>query len=256
MLMWKEEITNLCEKFDGVASAAICGLESGEELIIRPDFVMPSASMIKLPILLCMYDSAAQGILNVSDTVKLTREDLTGGSGILAMLQPGREYTLYEYAMLMITLSDNTATNLLIKELGTDAINRYIRSLGLTDTVLARKMMDFDARRRGADNFTSVRDMKKLLEYIYRNEDAMTEVLDILKRQLCNDLIPHLIPEDTVIAHKTGGLPDVMHDAGILYGKEPVLFCVFLKGYQDEAAAKRLHNRIGELIYQEFKARA
>ena len=146
--MWKEEITNLCEKFDGVASAAICGLESGEELIIRPDFVMPSASMIKLPILLCMYDCAAQGILNVSDTVKLTREDLTGGSGILAMLQPGREYTLYEYAMLMITLSDNTATNLLIKELGTDAINRYIRSLGLTDTVLARKIMDFDARRR------------------------------------------------------------------------------------------------------------
>ena len=98
--------------------------------------------------------------------------------------------------------------------------------------------------------------MKKLLESIYRNEDSMTEVLDILKRQLCNDLIPHLIPEDTVIAHKTGGLPDVMHDAGILYGKEPVLFCVFLKGYQDEAAAKRLHNRIGELIYQEFKARA
>ena len=250
--MWKEKITKLCEKFDGVASVAICGLESGEELILRPDFVMPSASTIKLPILLCLYDSIAQGILSAADTVELTGEDLTGVSGILSMLQPGREYTLYEYALLMIVLSDNTAANVLIKELGTDAINRYIRTLGLTDTVLARKMMDFEARKRGVDNFTSVRDMKKLLEYIYRNEDTMTEVLDILKRQMCRDLVPHLMPEGTVLAHKTGGLPDVMHDAGILYGKEPVLFCVFLKGYRDPAEAKRLHNTIGELIYQEF----
>lgn len=250
--MWKEDITSLCEDFDGVASIAVCGLESGAELVLRPDFVMPSASIIKLPILLCLNESVGQGILKWEDAVRLCEDDIVEGSGILRELTPGKEYTLYEYALLMTALSDNTATNVLIKELGTSLINRYINTLGLTDTVLARRMMDFEARGRGADNFTSVRDMRKLLEYIYRNQETMETVLAILKKQMLNRLVPHLLPDDTIAAHKTGGLEDVMHDAGILYLKEPVLFCVFLKGFTAASDATLLHNRIGKIIYDEF----
>lgn len=252
--MWKEEITDLCEQFDGVASIVVLGLNSGEELALRPDFIMPSASIIKLPVLLCLHDSVEQGILKWDDTAELCEEDIVEGSGILKELNTGKEYTLYEYALLMTVLSDNTAANVLIKELGTAAVNRFIRALGLTDTVLARRMMDFEARGRGADNFTSARDMKKLLEYISRNEEMMETVISILKKQMLNRLIPHLMPEGTVAAHKTGGLKDVMHDVGIVYLKEPVLFCVFLKGYSNSADAAVLHNKIGKIIYDEFSA--
>ena len=146
----------------------------------------------------------------------------------------GSAFTVEELFRPMITKSDNNAANALIDLLGFDASNIYFKEMGLKNTNIARKMLDFEKRKEGEENYTTAQDMAYLLEELYRknilNKDVSEKCLTLLTQQEINDRIPRKLPKGTLVAHKTGLEKYVCHDAGIVYtNKGDFLICILTK---------------------------
>jgi beta-lactamase class A len=158
----------------------------------------------------------------------------------------------------MITDSDNTAANMLIDLLGFDYLGLTFRELGLEQTNLSRKMMDFRSRAKGVENFTTPREMADILEMIYHRTCVGPQVsekcLAVLKEQKVNDRIPRYLPRKLSVAHKTGLEHKVCHDAGIVFTeKGDVLICVLTEGNTGAYIAKRMIARIASRVYKFYK---
>ena len=190
------------------------------ETFIYNSHPMRSASMIKVFILATVMDKANRGEIDINETLTLRGSDKVGGAGILAGYSSGTQLTLREVMELMITHSDNTATNMVIDRVGMDAINNYIKSQGYNDTILRRKMMDYDAIYAGRENFSSVRDLGTFFNRLYNyecvNEQYDKIMLDFLVKQTDTDCFPAALPGKQ-IAHKTGALDGLYDDGGIIY---------------------------------------
>ena len=173
-----------------------------------------------------------------------------------------RKASLRELAVWMIVLSDNTSTNALIDALGFRAVNEYAASLGLRKTALRRKMLDFASREAGIDNVTSASDMFLLFKHLFREGARdFSEAIEILRRQRSHDKLTRYIWEDVSIAHKTGGLDYLSHDAGVFsfkakdYKEENIIDVfagVFLWNTKDSKGDDRLIGRIGRLIFEYY----
>lgn len=198
----------------------IKNLTTGEFLSFGENEVVSSASLIKIPIMGEVLRQVNDGSLSLEQRIVVNESDKVPFS-IITELSTGNSYSLIDLITLMIIQSDNTATNILIDLAGMNNISKFIENNGLSSTVLMRRMMDFNARFEGRDNYTTAMDMAKILEKIYNNELVNNEysilMMDILKKQLDNSMIRLFIPEETVIAHKTGGLDGIEHDAGIVF---------------------------------------
>ena len=201
-------------------SIFIKDLKSNETCNINQTQVVPSASIIKLFIMAKAFQLACIGKLNLNDRISISKNDRVPYS-ILYVLDETNTYTIRDLIILMIIQSDNTATNQLIHMLGMENINEFTRELGFKSTILRRKMMDFDARILGMDNYTTANDVARLLELLNSGEliskiysDMM---LDIMKMQLDNSMMNNYLPQELVVAHKTGDLPKIKHDVGIVY---------------------------------------
>ena len=181
---------------------------------------MRSASLIKLFIMVEAFDRIRTGQLDPDSRIAFTENERVGGAGLLQASPAGTSRTVLELIELMITESDNIATNLLIDRLGMDKINVRIRSLDCQDSILRRKMMDFAAASAGQENLTSVRDVATLLAALHHGRcvDSLSDrhMCDILERQTDRCKIPLLLPSGVVCKHKTGELPGAEHDAGIV----------------------------------------
>lgn len=201
----------------------IKNLSTGESLCYGENEVVSSASLIKIPIMGEVLRQVMEGSLSLDQRIIVNEKDKVPFS-ILNELTAGNSYSLKDVITLMIIQSDNTATNILIDLAGMNNINKFIKNIGLNNTVLMRKMMDFNARKDGRDNYTTAMDMTNILERIYNkelvNKDFSILMLDILKRQLDNSMIRLFIPEETIIAHKTGGLDGIEHDTGIVLNEK------------------------------------
>ncbi|PIE55538.1 MAG: class A beta-lactamase [Dethiosulfovibrio peptidovorans] len=219
--------------------------------------LFPAASVIKLPILWELFSRVEKKDFSLQDEVELLEEDKVEGFGILKEMHAGLRLSLKDIATLMIVLSDNVATNMLIDLLGMDNINDTIESLGLKQTSLQRKMMDSEAKDRGADNFTSPEDVALLLRHYLENAELSSfsrdVMLDILLRQQCNNKLPFRMPPGAPFAHKTGDLPGTEHDVGILlFPEKTLLVVVMTKDLRDNQKGIIFHNEIGELLYTTF----
>lgn len=181
---------------------------------------MRSASMIKVFLLADAMEKVRDGQLSLDTGITLHSSDKVGGAGVLCGYASGTVLSLDTILRLMITESDNTATNLVIDLLGMDDINAYIQRNGYHDTTLARKMMDFAAVNAGRDNYTSVTDLGNIFQRIYNHECVGYEqdeiMLSYLKGQTDTECFPAALP-GTVIAHKTGELGGLYDDGGIIY---------------------------------------
>lgn len=213
-----------------------------------------AASMIKVHILAAVMRACAEGRIGFDSRIMLTCRDVTGGSGKIKCMRLPAEFTLAQLLKLMITQSDNTASNKVISLLGFDYINETCRQLGANDTVLCRPMMDFSRRRQGVDNYTTVNDVALVLEKIYNGAlygaEASRFALSLLKEQAVNDRIPKLLPANTVVAHKTGLERNVVHDAGIVFSpRGDYIICVFTKGVRDYRKGKNFIAQISRLVY-------
>lgn len=230
-------------------------LSSGRQFTLNPDQAFPAASMIKLPIMYEVMRQASQGRLALEERLEVTAAVRVGGAGILQELQPGLALTVQELVTLMIVISDNMATNLLLDRIGLAAVNRTTEQLGLSNTVLRRRMMDFAAARAGQENYTSAADIAKLLEIIYQPTTLPPEygelMMNILKRQQVRDKLPFYLSEDIPIAHKTGTLDGVEHDAGILFTDGgPYLISVMTAGLPANYQGLQLVAQIGRAIFE------
>ena len=222
----------------------------------RADERVPSASVIKLPILLEAMEQANVGTLNLDAIHVLTNAEKTGGSGLLQTYPEQSRISYRELLRLMMVRSDNTATNIFISKLGgCDAINRRMRTTGLTQSQLNRVMMDTLATKQGRENYVTAREMNALLEKIYRHQVAIPalceEMIAILKQNEDRVTIPRLLPEGTVVAHKTGTLAYVRGDAGIVYAKDQFLLSVFVEGVPT-LEAERIIGDLALICYTYF----
>lgn len=241
----------------GICAVMVRNFQTGEAFAHNENVVFPAASLIKLFILLEFFKRIETDELSAEDRVLIKEDHIVPGFGILKEFRPGLCVSYFDLATLMIILSDNVATNILIDKLGMERINARIASLGYSATSLQRKMMDAEAKKRGFDNFTSPADVFTLLHDIKSakilSPEFSEKFIDILKRQQCNNKLPLLLPEGTVMAHKTGDLPLVEHDAGILFaGETSAIIVVMTKELPDNSAGIRFNNAVGALVYDCF----
>jgi beta-lactamase class A len=221
----------LIKKFSGNASVAFYDFRSSYSYTYNASQQMRSASLIKVPILLC---ALKQG-LPLEKRFKLSLEDKVGGAGVLQYLDAGLELSFHDLLTLMIILSDNTATNLVIDIVGQQTINTYIETLGLAHTGLIGKLQlpehkQNTEQRKGFRNHTSAQDMLSLLlrleqrELLPEKETAVA--IDILKKQQFTEAMTRYLPKDPeiyddyiIVASKSGSLRGLWHDAGLVYNK-------------------------------------
>ena len=214
----------------------------------------PAASLIKVPIMAAAFYKVSKGELNLNSEFTLNKKDITPGSGILRYHKVPFKITLGELIKLMIIDSDNTAANKVIDILGFRYINNFFAGIGLKDTSLRRKMMDFALRRRGIENYTSSRDMAYVLEKIYRGKLVSRyysrKMISLLKREKFNDRIPKYLPKGVAVAHKTGLERNVVSDVGIVFSKScNYIICVMVSNFRNYRQAKDFIAKLSLIVY-------
>ena len=260
LLLWQKLETTIHEtdkNLDGILGVHILDLTTSHSLSLNADETFPTASTIKIAILAELFRQAQQGKLNLSDSHTLQSSDLVGGSGIAGALTPGvTKLTLRDVAALMISVSDNSMTNVIIDRVGMQNVNALLDSLGLTHTRIRRKMMDIKAASDGRENVSTPREISQLLEALYRGKilnkqftDDFFNLLSIHKESY----IPRNLPEDLRIVNKPGELEGVRNDCGIVFtGKRPYTICVMSTYVHREREAGDAIVRISAAAYAMF----
>ena len=202
----------------GTVALAARHLETGRTWRHNERVIMPAASLIKLPILGAFWEAVEAGRLDPNERTNVPAGTRVEGTGVLKALAPGLQPTWNDLATLMITVSDNVATNLVIDRLGMGVIQGWIDKAGLADTRLERRMMDRAAMSAGRSNWTSAADMETLLNAITGGTcvsvKASGEMRQALEAQQIQDRLSRRLGDGVRVANKTGNLTDVIHDAG------------------------------------------
>jgi len=229
----QETVRRLCDEFPGVAGVAARNLATGEEIGVNAGVSFPTASMIKMLILFELVRQCAKGQAQLWERVTLRREDKTLGSGLLLDIDEGANLTLRDLAVLMMAVSDNTATNMLIDRLGRHAINQACRDGGMYDTELRGKI-DFDRIRESNDNLavSTPQDFANYLTSLQRGElipqGYVEQILGIMRVQkYIEPMRKHLPfnpyaaefgePLEVWVASKTGSLKGVRCESGLVH---------------------------------------
>ena len=224
-----EKIQNELKNFSGKAWIYAKNLDTGKDYALRADEQVRTASTIKLPIMTEVFRQVAAGKLKWTDEIVLTREKKQGGSGILSEFSDNTKIDLKTAVNLMIVVSDNAATNLVLDKVTADSVNDSMDALGLKQTRSLRKIGGGGDSKAVADarlklfgiGASSPRDMVRLLEMLESgavvSKEASTEMLNILKRQQYKDGIGRNLPDTVPSASKSGALDRLRSDVGIIY---------------------------------------
>ncbi len=242
---------------DGVLGLAVKDLKTGKTFGISENEVFPTASSIKIAVLFEIFKQAEEGKLKLDEFIELTPKDKVGGGGVLTFMgKPRLSVSVQDLCALMIVLSDNTATNLLIEKAGMEAINGRMDALGLTKTRLRRKMMDVPAAAAGRENVSTPTEMIALLEKIdggqVLKEPFRGQLIDLLAIAKGGPL-QNGIPDDVIVAEKSGQLEAVRADAGIVYLKDrPFVICVMTTYLKNDRDGNPAISAIAKLVYEHF----
>ncbi len=240
----------------GVIGLFVLDPSSGETFAINEHVAFPQASAIKIPVLMEVYKQAGEGKFKLSDEHRITKEEKTAGSGILAQLGEGTvRMTLHDLCVLMILVSDNTATNILIDLVGMENVNRTLVGLGLQQTLLRRRMMDMTAAIRGEENLSTPAEAVRIMDLLHRGEFlsrvASDEILAILKKPKASG-IGAALPEGTVVASKPGGIPGVTTEWAIVYLKDRTYIAAFMESYGMKQEASEALKTVSKILYDHF----
>jgi beta-lactamase class A len=250
------QIMDASYRFPGEVGIYIKDLNTGMVVGYNEKKPFPSASLVKIPIMAAVWQAAEDGHLRLDDKITLKRKLKVGGSGQLKRARSGTKFRVRELVGRMITESDNTATNMLSESLGKSYINWLFKNkFRLEVTNFSRNIMDLGAIKRGIDNYTTAEEIGALLESIYRGRmvspAASGQMLEILARQKIKDRIPRYLPSSLVVAHKTGLLQDICHDAGIVFTpRGDFIVCVLTSDFKRYRLAKSF---IGEVAYRTYR---
>ncbi len=264
-----DRLEPLIRQHEGKVAVAVKHLALGETFAHEADTPMPTASLIKLPIMVEAYRQANEGKINLDDKVTLAADDKVPGSGILTThFSPGATIALRDAVRLMIAYSDNTATNLVLAKIGLPATAETMERLGLSNT----KVHSF-VYRPGSTIFperskefglgsTTAGEMIKLLEELHAKKLVTPTACDEMLTHLrtCEDKrIPKLLPAGTKVAHKTGSVAAVRAAAGIIEAKSgPIALCVLTRDnkdqrWTDDNAAEVLTSKIALAVFDHFE---
>jgi beta-lactamase class A len=224
-----EKIQTEIKNFSGKVWIYAKNLDTGKEYALRADEQVRTASTIKVPIMAEVFRQVAEGKLKWTDEIVLTKEKKQGGSGILFEFSDNTKIDLKTAVNLMIVVSDNTATNLVLDKVTADSVNDFMDRLGLKQTRSMRKIGGGGDSKAFSDphnklfglGASSPKDMVKLLEMLERGEvvsrEASNEMINILKRQQFKDGIGRGLPDTVPSASKSGALDRLRADVGIIY---------------------------------------
>lgn len=225
-------------------------LVTGKEISFNENDSFLAASVIKLPILAEIFRQAAFGNVDLSEKITVRNKDKMPSCGALNLFTDEPSVDIRTLCRLMIAISDNTATNVLINRFGIDELNRGFQEIGFKDTKINRLLFDAEASEQGKENFIVPREIGMLLEQIYFmsfvNEEISTEIEEILLEQQINHKIPGKLPEDIKVAHKTGEDDGITNDVGIVYSEEPFVI-VFAS---NDTNVPEFENLIREISFQ------
>jgi beta-lactamase class A len=284
----RSEIERLADATGGIVGVAATQLATGRHIGYREDELFPTASVIKLPLLVTLYEDAIAGRIDLSERVTYREATKVAGSGVLQFLDDGLNPTLRDLSVLMMSVSDNTATDLLFDRVGKARIEATMGRLGLASIrvpfdirEMLMELVDMDHTEPGgydelrrllrlsagsggrsmipeqADRTTPA-DMCRLLELIESrailDPDACTAIIELLKRIQSATRIPGLLPKGTVVAHKTGSYRRLRNDAGIVYAPNgPYAVAIFARELaRDNVDDDGALARISLAIYEEF----
>jgi beta-lactamase class A len=256
---WKSGVT-------GTWGVWIEDLQTGNRWTWNESKLFYAASIIKVPIMIAVYRQADRGALHLSQEVMIRKEDQVGGSGVLQLLTPGTRFTVKDLVTLMIIQSDNTATNLLIDLIGKEVIRETMKELGMTQSAFYNKLMIIPASPEGTNKITA-EDMARVFTALATGKavswHASQEMVQILKQQQLNDCFPYLLPTKNTdivgtiphyeLAHKTGMVTQILHDAGIFYiGSHALIMVALSEGLKYHEAQKRL-GELALLVFDTYR---
>ena len=227
----EKSIIDVDRNLDGVMGIAVVDLTDGRKYLLHSNDIFPQASSIKICVLAELYRQAQQGKLKLTDLYTVNASDLVQDSDIMGGLTPGiTRITLRDLATMMVAVSDNSATNVLIDRVGMDNVNTFLSAQGLRDTRLRRKMMDLKAATEGRENVSTPNEMSLLLAALYRgeilNKEMTADFFKVLSTHK-DSWIPRDLPDDLKIADKPGALEGVRNDSGVIFvDKRPYVLCV------------------------------
>jgi len=257
-VMWDKmaaQIGDELRHLDGAAGLMLIDLTSGQQLAINADETFATASSIKVALLAELFrQDQAGGPNHLRDTYTIRKEDFVPDSSVFNGLTPGVTLvTNRDLATMVVAVSDNAATNLLIERVGMDNVNALMDRLGLVKTRLRRKMIDLQAARAGRENVSTPREMAALMEAIYRGKilDAShtKDLLDLLSIGK-DSYMPRSLPDDVRIANKPGSLEVVRNDIGIIYATNRPFALAIMTSYDKiERDAEATIGRIASIAY-------
>ena len=265
----ESRIAPLAKAHKGKVAVAVKNLKTGEEFYLNADKPMPTASLVKLPVMVETYWQAAEGKVKLDTMLTLRKEDKVQGSGILTQhFSDGATFPLKDAVRLMIVFSDNTATNMVIDQIGLPATSARMEKLGFRNTKLNAKVFRADTRidqefgKKYGLGSSTAKEMIQLLELIDAGKvispEACKEMLGHLKACDDKEKMTRFLPPGTVVAHKTGSVNATKTDAGIIYTKSgPVALCVLTDGNEDQRwvadnSAQVLIGKIAKEVFDHF----
>jgi beta-lactamase class A len=244
-------------RLDGALGVAVKDLATGRTIEIRGDVLFPQASSIKLALVYELYQQAAKGKIDL-DSLRALPKVRAGGSGVLPYLSDQARLTVRDLAVLMMSLSDNAATNILIDEVTFAAVNARMDSLGLGRTRFRRHMIDLAAARRGEENVSTPQEMVRLIEAI-RKADGLPEALArdlhavVSVPKQAETAFAGPLPEGTLVLFKGGSLEGVRTAAGVVDLKyRPYAVAIATTALRNEADGENAIREISRLVYETF----
>jgi beta-lactamase class A len=254
------------EKSGAEVGIAFRTLDGKDEWYSRADESFHAASTMKVPVLIELFHEVKDGKFKLSDTVAIRNEFRSIVDGSPYKLDPaddseaelykaeGKTRTVAELAELMITVSSNLATNLLIEKLGVDNIRTTVHSLGADGMNVLRGVEDGKAFEKGMNNTTTARALATLMTAIADGKavdaESSKQMIAILERQKFNEAIPAGLPAGVPVAHKTGDITKVHHDAAIVYAKRPFVLVILVRGIAEDKTAYTLIAAIASDLYK------
>lgn len=242
-------------RLDGVLGVAIKDLTTGRVIEIRGDVVFPQASSIKLALIYELYQQVGAGKLDLH-ALRTLPKVRAGGSGVLPLLSEKAQLTGRDLAVLMMSLSDNAATNILIDEVTMAAVNARMDALGLPKTRLRRRMIDLAAARRGEENVSTPQEMVRLIEAV-RKADGLTQALAADLRAVVgvskSTGFRDPLPSGLTILDKPGSLEGVRTATGLVDLKHrPYAAAIMTTALRNDPDGENAIREISKLVYETF----
>jgi beta-lactamase class A len=261
----KTRLQALITQSGAEVSVAVVSADRSRDLIIDGDRSFHAASTMKVPVMIELFRQAHEGTLKLDDALPIRNEfhsivdgsvyqmDVGDDSDAEVYKQIGKTMTLRALCEAMITVSSNFAANLLIERVGAKNVQATVDRLGGTGVAVLRGVEDQKAFDKGMNNATTARGLAALLWKIAQGEAvsaaADREMIEILKRQKFNDAIPAGVPPGTAVAHKTGSITRIHHDAGIVFAPQPYVLVVLTRGIEDQKVSGPLIAAISREVW-------